>query len=283
MPELPEVKAHAERLTAEFGGAVVAKVRPLHFAALKTFAPDPNDAVGQPLAAVTSRAKLLILRFGNEAEPTTSHIVHLMQGGRLKPDEKQSPKARGGLVRWIFEDGRALLLTEMGKDRSAGVWTASGDPLLAERFEKTGPDADLVSVDELGELVGAASMRVHGFLRKQGNIAGIGRRLSNEICHTAKISPFANASKLNDDEIARLHAAINTCIDEGMAYERTRDDMSSSKDRPSNVHHRKGEPCNQCDDTIREVSYNRYNVDYCPTCQTKGKVLADNTTSKFLK
>ena len=278
MPELPEVKAHAERLTAEFGGATLAKFRTLHFAALKTFDPPPDDAVGQPLIEVTTRAKLLILHF-----ETTSHIVHLMQGGRLKPDEKQSPKARNGLARWVFDDGRALLLTEAGKDRKAGVWTVAGDPLASDRFENLGPDADSVSVDELAALVGDASMRVHGFLRKQSHIAGVGRRLSNEICHRAKISPFANASKLDDEQVTSLHAAINDAIDEGVAYERTRDDMSSSKDRPGSVHHRKGDACPVCDDVIREVSYNRYDVNYCATCQTNGKVLADNTTSKFLK
>lgn len=278
MPELPEVKAHAERLTADFGGANLAKFRTLHFAALKTFDPAPDDAVGETLVEITTRAKLLILHF-----ETTSHIVHLMQGGRLKPDEKQSPKARNGLVRWVFDDGRALLLTEAGKDRKAGVWTVAGDPLESDRFEGLGPDADSVSVDELAALLADASMRVHGFLRKQGCIAGVGRRLSNEICHRAKISPFANASKLDGDQVSALHVAINDAIDEGLAYERTRDDMSSSKDRPGSVHHRKGDPCPVCKDVIREVSYNRYDVNYCATCQTNGKVLADNTTSKFLK
>ncbi len=278
MPELPEVKAHAERLAAGFGGLTLAKFRPLHFAALKTFEPAPDDAVGQKLTAVTTRAKLLILHF-----ESTAHIVHLMQGGRLKPDEKQSAKVRNGLVRWVFDNGQALLLTEAGKDRKAGVWTVSGDPLLAERFEGLGPDADQVSIDELTKLVAAASMRIHGFLRQQTHIAGIGRRLSNEICHRAKISPFANASKLDRAQVVALHAAINDAVDEGLAYERTREDMSSSKDRPGSVHHRKGDPCPVCDDVIREVSYNRYDVNYCATCQTGGKVLADNTTSKFLK
>lgn len=278
MPELPEVKAHAERLSRDFGGSVLASTRPMHFAALKTFAPAPDEAVGQPLTDVTTRAKLLILGFGS-----TSHIVHLMQGGRLKPDEKQAPKVRGGLIRWVFEDERALLLTEAGTDRKAGVWTVAGDPLLSDRFADLGPDADQVSVDELGEIFGAASMRLHGLLRKQGHIAGIGRRLANEICHRAKVSPFANTSKLDLDQVARLHQAIDETIDEGLEYERGRDDMSSSKDRPGNVHHRKGEPCPACDDQIRQVSYNRYDVNYCATCQTGGKVLADNTTSKFLK
>ncbi|MEE9416642.1 MAG: DNA-formamidopyrimidine glycosylase family protein [Acidimicrobiales bacterium] len=278
MPELPEVRAHAERLTTEFSGSILAKVRPLHFAALKTFEPAPGEAVGQTLSEVTTRAKLLILNFG-----PTSHIVHLMQGGRLRPDEKQSAKVRGGLFRWVFEDDRALLLTEAGTDRKAGVWTVGGDPLLSDRFIALGPDADVVSTEGLAEILGSSSMRLHGLLRKQGHVAGIGRRLANEICHRAKISPFANTSKLGTEQIAHLHVAIAETIAEGLAYERGRDDMSSSKDRPASVHHRKGEKCSACGDEIRQVSYNRYDVNYCATCQTGGKVLADNTTSKFLK
>ena len=126
-------------------------------------------------------------------------------------------------------------------------------------------------------------MRLHGFLRDQKAIAGLGRMLANEICHRAKVSPFANTTKLTPDEVARVHAAINECVADGLAYERTRTDMSSSKDRPGNVHGRIGEACPVCGDTIRSVSYSSYTVAYCPTCQTGGKVLADNTTSRFLK
>ncbi len=114
-------------------------------------------------------------------------------------------------------------------------------------------------------------------------MAGIGRRLANEITHKAKLSPFANASKLTAEEIERLHAAIQEAVAEGLAYERGRDDMSSSKERPGSVHHRKGETCPVCGDTVREVAYVKYTVNYCATCQTDGKVLADNTTSKFLQ
>ena len=126
-------------------------------------------------------------------------------------------------------------------------------------------------------------MRLHGWLRDQGILAGIGRRLANEICHRAKLSPFASTAKLSPDEVKRLHAAMGECIDESLDYERTRDDMSSSAERPGGVHHRTGEACPVCGDTVRAVEYRSYTVNYCPTCQTGGKVLADNTTSRFLK
>jgi formamidopyrimidine-DNA glycosylase len=126
-------------------------------------------------------------------------------------------------------------------------------------------------------------MRLHGWLRDQRIIAGVGRRLANEICHRARLSPFASTGKLTSEDAVTLVDAMTACIEESLVYERTRNDMSSSADRPGSVHHREGDPCPACGDTIRAVEYRSYTVDYCPTCQTDGKVLADNTTSKFLK
>jgi formamidopyrimidine-DNA glycosylase len=229
-----------------------------------------------------------LLRF----EPIT-FIVHLMQGGRLLTDDKRSLKPRGGQARFTFEpierddgsiDEAALLLTEQGKERRAGVWCVpTGDVNDSLPLSKLGPEAAGITPEALAALFAENSMRVHGFLRHQGMVAGIGRRLSNEICHAAQISPFANTRKLGADGAAKVAGAIERCVAEGLAYERTRDDMSSSKDRPSAVHKRTGEPCPVCSDTVRAVEYSGYTVNYCPTCQTGGKVLADNTTSKFLK
>jgi formamidopyrimidine-DNA glycosylase len=278
MPELPELQAHAERLAEDFGGFTLEGFRPITFTALKTAVPDPGSAAGTPLEGVGRRGKYLLLRFA----PVT-FVVHLMQGGRLKPDEKQAAKPRGGIARWTFDDGRALLLTEPGSERKAGVWVVEGDLETQEPLAHLGPDADTLDRDGLAALLAGHSMRLHGFLRDQSILAGVGRRLANEICHRAKLSPFANASKLTDDQVAALHAAMLACLDESLADERTRGEMVRSKDRTHAVHHRAGEPCPVCGDAIRSVTYRAYEVDYCPTCQTGGKVLADNTTSKFLK
>jgi len=279
VPELPEVQAHAERLTESFSGAVLKKFLPLTFTALKTAVPRPEEAYGHPLLGVGRRGKFLLLRF----EPVT-FVVHLMQGGRLLVDQKQSPKPRAGQARWIFEDGRALLLTEQGSERKAGVWcmptaTALDTPPLVE----LGPEATDFDVAALEQRFVAFPMRLHGFLRDQHALAGLGRRLANEICHRAKISPFANTKKLGREGAEAVTTAIAESVEEGLAYERTRPDMSSSADRPGAVHGRTGQPCPVCGDTIRAVEYSGYTVCYCPTCQTGGKVLADNTTSKFLK
>jgi formamidopyrimidine-DNA glycosylase len=282
MPELPEVRAHAERLTADFAGARLDAFRALSFTALKTFAPPPEAAVGTALERVATRGKALLLAFEHH-----TFAVHLMQGGRLKPDPKQAAKVKGGLARWRFDDGRALLLTEAGTDHKAGVWVRDGGPAEAgaqEPFAEHGPDADVVTLAELTDIVRRPpSGRLHGFLRDQHRLAGLGRRLANEVCWTAQLSPFAATGKLRDDEVARLHEAIATCIADSLTSERARDDMSSSKDRPGAVHHREKQACPRCGDAVRAVEYVRYTVNYCATCQTGGKVLADNTTSKFLK
>jgi formamidopyrimidine-DNA glycosylase len=278
VPELPEVQAHAERLDAAFNGAVLERFTPLAFTALKTFSPAPEDAYGQSLVFVGRRGKHLLADFG-----TVTFVVHLMQGGRLRVDEKQSAKPRGGQARWRFADGRALLLTEAGTERKAGVWVVAGDPEDQPPLEGLGPDADTVDAATLRRLLDVQATRLHGFLRDQHRIAGLGRRLANEVCHRAHLSPFATTTKLTDDDVAALIEAIQVCLAEGLAFERGLEEMSSSADRPGNVHHRVGEACPVCGDAIRSVEYSRYTVAYCPTCQTHGKVLADNTTSKFLK
>ncbi len=279
MPELPEVQAHAERLGTAFDGAELAAFTPLTFTALKTAVPPPDEAVGHALSGVDRRGKFLLMRFAGA--PT--FVVHLMQGGRLVPDEQQSRRPRNGLARWTFSDGRALLLTEAGTERKAGVWVLAGDPLDQPPLDRLGVDADQVSTAQLSEVLQAKNQRLHGFLRDQHGVAGLGRMLANEICHAAKLSPFAMTAKLTDDEVARLHEAMQRTIASALDHERTLDAMSKSADRPGSVHRRAGSTCPVCGDTIRAVEYSAYEVDYCPTCQTGGKVLADNTTSKFLK
>lgn len=279
MPELPEVRVHAERITETWGGATLTGFAPLSFTALKTFAPSPDGAVGEALTVVRTRGKYLLVEF-----PSLTFVVHLMQGGRLTPDPKLSKKPRGGLCRWRFADRDALLFTEAGTEHKAGVWvvdTPAGD---AEPLEHLGPEADEVTAEQLGSILDdAKGARLHGVLRDQRRLAGLGRRLANEICWTAELSPFVACNKIDAEGRARLLVAIATCVGESTEDERTRDHMVRSAGRVAHVHHRKGEACDRCGDVIREVSYNAYDVDYCATCQTGGKVLADNTTSKFLK
>jgi len=278
MPELPEVQAHVERLGEQFRGAVLKQFVPFNFTALKTATPRPEEAYGTPLLGVTRRGKYLLLDFR-----PVHFVIHLMQGGRLLVDEKQSPKPFKGQARFVFEEGPALLLTEAGKERRAGVWCVNSLELDGPPMNRLGPDAMQFTPQSLADAFAANNMRVHGFLRDQHHIAGLGRMLANEVCHRAQTSPFAMTRKLGLEGATKIVAAIHDAVEEGLAYERTRTDMSSSADRPGHVHNRIGQPCPICSDAIRSVSYSGYTVAYCPTCQTSGKVLADNTTSKFLK
>jgi formamidopyrimidine-DNA glycosylase len=280
MPELPEVQAHAERVDRDFRGRVLAKFQPITFTALKTAVPAPQSAYGEALHSVGRRGKFIVLDF-----ETVQFAVHLMQGGRLLVDPTQSAKPRGGQARFVFDEGPALLLTEAGTERRAGVWAyASGKALSSPPLSELGPEANTVSPELLHALfLEHKNQRIHGFLRDQHALAGLGRRLANEICHRARVSPFAMTKKLGPDGADRVVEAIRASIADGLEYERSRPDMSSSKDRPGGVHHRVGEPCPVCGDEVRAVEYSGYTVNYCATCQTGGKVLADNTTSKFLK
>jgi formamidopyrimidine-DNA glycosylase len=213
----------------------------------------------------------------------------LMQGGRLLVDDKKSAKPRGGQARLKFtepdgSEAPALLLTEAGTERRAGVWCVRpGAEEATAPLDKLGPEAHTITPEQLHERFGAKSQRLHGFLRDQRSIAGIGRRLANEVCHRVRLSPFASTSKLGLDGARTVVAAIGETVAEGLEYERSRPDMSSSKDRPGRVHGRTGEPCPVCGDEIRAIEYSGYTINYCPTCQTGGKILADNTTSRFLK
>jgi len=278
MPELPEVHAHAERLHALFANAILERFEPLTFTALKTLGPQPGQIEGTPLDHVGARGKFLLLT----ADEVT-FVVHLMQGGRLKPDTATGKRPRGGIARWVFAGGDALLLTEPGTERKAGVWVTQGDPEAQEPLAGLGPDADRVDRTKLAEILQAHPGRLHTVLRDQHALAGLGRRLANELCHRARLSPFASTRRLTEEEVDRLHAALVAQLAEDLAAERDRDDMSSAKERPSAVHARTGEPCPVCGDAVREVAYRDYTVHYCATCQTGGRVLADNTTSKFLR
>lgn len=279
MPELPEIAAHAERLQERFGGARLERFEPLSFTALKTFDPPPEAAAGQPLDAVGQRGKHLLLTFGD-----VTFVVHLMQGGRLREDGGRSKRPRGGVARWRLDGAHPpLLLTEAGTERRAGVWVVRGDPTGQPPLDQLGPEATAVDAPALAALLAEHPMRLHTFLREQAVVAGLGRRLANEICHRARLSPFARTRDLDAGTVERLVAAIRECVAESLADERARDDMSKSADRPARVHARTGQPCSECGDEVREVAYRDYTVNYCAGCQTGGRVLADNTTSKFLK
>ena len=305
MPEIPEIRVHAERLEALAAGEVLKRFEPLWFTALKTASPSPSDAIGWSLEGVGQRAKYLLLRFappqnrtgarsasynrtGHSGDTTgrVTFVVHLMLGGRLRVLEagaKRPRRPRDGLARIEFESGLGLMLTEPGTHKRAGVWVLFGDPAATEPLVGLGPEATDVDVAAMAELMAAHPARLHNFLRDQRVISGLGRRLANEICHRARLSPFASTGRMDTEGVEAVVTAIGAVVDESLAAERELPQMSRSAERPSAVHARAGQPCPVCADVVRAVEYRDYTVNYCAGCQTSGRILADNTTSRFLR
>ena len=285
MPELPEVQAHAERLGEAFADRLLVKFVPLTFTALKTALPAPDEAYGTPLRSVGRRGKYILLHFD-----AVTFIIHLMQGGRLLVDEKKSAKPRGGQARLTFTepdggDAPALLLTEAGTERRAGVWcvpAGNEESSAATRQARTRGSprhapSNCSSCSGRSRNGSTASSATSD--RSPGSGAASPTRSA-----TGPSSRRSRRRRSSGSTGARaVVEAIAETVAEGLEYERSRPDMSSSKDRPGSVHGRAGEPCPVCGDEVRAVEYSGYTVNYCPTCQTGGKILADNTTSRFLK
>ncbi len=277
MPELPEVQALAERLDALLRGAVFAGSDPLQFSALKTYDPAPESLHGRELAGVGRRGKYLVWDFSGPRL-----LVHLSQGGRIDvedPPKRTRPKF--GVVRLRFAGRPSVLVKEFGTERKAGWWVlASGDdgPLT-----KLGPEPDS---EAFAALVrdGEDTRRVHTILRDQRTVAGIGRGYVDDILHAAAISPYATLKSLGPEDRERLLAETRRVLDEALEAERKRSGGLPTKIGDHfTVHRRWGHPCPACGEDLRRVSYESYEVTYCPRCQTGGKVLADRRMSRIVR
>ncbi len=278
MPELPEMQALAERLHAVAAGAPLDPIQSMSFSALKTVAPDPAGLTGQTVEGVDRRGKYLVWAF----PAGTRLLVHLSQGGRIDvEDPPRATRPRNGVLRLTFADRPAVLVKEFGTERKAAWWVlAEGDdgPLA-----KLGPEA---TSDAFAELVrtGDDRRRVHTILRDQRSVAGMGRGYTDDALHRAGLSPYATLASLGADERERLIAAIRSVLDEGLTVERRRSGGLPAK--PGDhwiVHRRHGQACPVCADTLARVSYESYEVTYCPRCQTGGRTLADRRLSRLLK
>jgi formamidopyrimidine-DNA glycosylase len=278
MPELPEMQALAERLDAAVAGAEVAGIDALQFSALKTFAPDPASLVGRTLLGVGRRGKYLVWDFGAGLRL----LIHLSQGGRVDiEDPPKATKPKPGVVRLRFEGRPSVLVKEFGTERKAGWWVlGEGDEGPLARL---GPEA---TSDEFAALVraGADKRRVHTILRDQRTVSGMGRGYTDDALHRAKLSPYASLASLRPEEQERLLVAIREVLEAGLEAERRRTGGLPNKVGDHwVVHKRHGEPCPTCGDRLERVSYESYEVTYCPTCQTGGKILADRRLSRLLK
>ncbi|TNB73426.1 Fpg/Nei family DNA glycosylase [Arthrobacter sp. BB-1] len=289
MPELPEVAGLAGFLADHLQGAAVSKVQIVSFAVLKTADP--------PFSALEGRTVTGVRRFGKFISIDTggiSFVFHLARAGWVRftdsPTDTQLKMGKGHIAARLAFTGpggpRGLDLTEAGTKKSLAVYVVR-DPQDVPGIATLGPDpfADGFDADVLAEILAGSSQQIKGLLRSQSVIAGIGNAYSDEILHAARISPFATAKSLDRGTVQVLYDAIHDVLGTALAEASGKPpkDLKDVKRSHMRVHARTGQPCPVCGDTVREVSFADTALQYCPTCQTKGKILADRRTSKFLK
>ncbi len=289
MPELPEVEALALDLRGRLHDRAIVKVHLAAFSALKTFDPPLTALEGTLVEDVTRHGKFLDISTSGGV-----HLVfHLARAGWIRwRDEVPSipPKASNKsplAVRVVLDDQSGLDVTEAGTRKSLAAYVVR-EPLDVRGIASLGPDplTDDFTLEEFREILEREGRKqLKGVLRHQGTIAGIGNAYSDEILHAARMSPFKPAGTLTDDELQILYDALRTTL--GDAVDRSRglaaSELKGEKKSHLAVHARTGQPCPVCGDIVREVSFADSSLQYCPTCQTGGKPLADRRMSKLLK
>ena len=297
MPELPEVEALATFLRERAVGRTVKRADVAAISAVKTFDPPISTLAGAYVVDATRHGKFLDIVLASEAAGEVLHLItHLSRAGWLHWRESlpPAPPRAGGKGPIAFRlhldpelpDGpvSGFDLTEAGTQKRLAVYLVR-DPLDVPGIARLGPDALAVTRDELGELLAGQRAQLKRAITDQTVLAGIGNAYSDEILHIAKLSPFKLAAKLTDDELGRLYASIGDTLRD--AVERSvgqRAAMLKAEKRSGlQVHARAGLPCPVCGDTVRSVSFADRSFQYCPTCQTEGRELADRRLSRLLK
>jgi formamidopyrimidine-DNA glycosylase len=290
VPELPEVEALAAFLRERAVGRVVARVDVPGIHVLKTYDPPPTALAGLEVTGATRHGKFLDLVVGGNVSGLHL-VVHLARAGWLHWRESlpSGPPRMGkgplGL-RLHLDDGSGFDLTEQGTQKRLAVYLVS-DPAQVPGVSRLGIDVldPAFTVDVLAGLLAGQRGQVKGLLTDQSLLAGVGNAYSDEVLWEVGMSPYKPASSLTADDVARLHAALVSTL--RGAVERAAGlaagDLKAEKKLGLNVHGRAGLPCPRCGDTVREVSFATKALQYCPTCQTGGKPLADRRLSRLLK
>jgi formamidopyrimidine-DNA glycosylase len=287
VPELPEIEALVDHLRRHAVGATVGRVDVVAFSVLKTFDPPISALHGQAVTGAQRWGKYLGLQAGE-----LFLIAHLSRAGWLRWSDKlaAAPLRPGkgpiALRVHLGTPGQApgFDLTEAGTQKRLAAWLVD-DPKLVPGIAALGPDALDLGPEDLARVLSGNTGRIKTVITDQKVIAGIGNAYSDEILHVAKISPFATAGKLSDEQLTGLHDAmisvltdaVSRSVGQGAAM------LKGEKRSGLRVHARTGLPCPVCGDTVREVSFADKSFQYCPTCQTGGKVLADRRMSRLLK
>lgn len=282
MPEMPEVHALADDLAARLVRHTIARFDVLAFSALKTFDPPVSDVVGQVVADVTHHGKFVDIDLDD-----LHVVVHLAKAGWIRWYDVLPPATKANrflAARLQLEDGSGLSITEAGTKKSLAI-SVVRNPLDVPRVATLGPDPladDFTPERFFGVLAGARRAQIKGVLRDQALIAGIGNAYSDEILHAARMSPFKPAA-MTREESDRLFTAMREVLadavrrSEGLAMA----DLKGEKKSGMRVHGRTGQTCPVCGDTVRQVRFSDNSLQYCATCQTGGKPLADRALSRL--
>jgi len=288
VPELPEVEGLAQDLRGRLAERAIVRVDIAAFSALKTYDPPLSALNGTFIEGVSRHGKFLDIAAGG-----LHLVVHLSRAGWVRwrdevPKLPPRPSSKSPLAaRVVFDDQSGLDITEAGTQKRLAIYVVR-DPQDVPGIARLGPDPldDAFTIDVLeGILTEAGRAQLKGVLRNQSIIGGIGNAYSDELLHAAKLSPFKPASSLDDQELRTLYDAIRGVL--GDAVQRSlglaASELKGEKKSNLAVHGRTGLPCPVCGDTVREVSFADSSLQYCPTCQTGGKPLADRRLSKLLK
>nr|WP_206071188.1 DNA-formamidopyrimidine glycosylase family protein [Knoellia sp. DB2414S] len=283
---MPEVQALVDFLGERVVGLAVTRVELGSFSVLKTFDPPPQALEGVPVDSVSRHGKFVDL------DCDGVHLVfHLARAGWLRwsdamPNTVLRPGKSPIALRVRFSDGSGFDLTEAGTKKRLAAYLVR-DPKDVPGIATLGPDplAEEFTRDAFAALLKGRRSQIKGLLRDQGFIAGIGNAYSDEILHAAKMSPFAMASSLDDEAVDRLYAALRETLTGAVAAASGKPaaELKDAKRAGMRVHGRTGEKCPVCGDVVREVSFADSSLQYCATCQTGGKPLADRRMSRLLK
>ncbi|GAA2092771.1 Fpg/Nei family DNA glycosylase [Streptomyces albiaxialis] len=297
MPELPEVEALRGFLEERLTGRAIARALPVAVSVLKTYDPPLSALEGRTFRSVSRHGKFLGMELpeppggGGADGGGLWLVVHLARAGWLQwKDSFPAAPPRPGkgplALRVELAEGGGFDLTEAGTQKRLAVYVVR-DPADVPGVARLGPDplAESFTREEFAGLLRGQRHRIKGLLRDQSVISGIGNAYSDEILHAAKMSPFKVADELTEDEISGLYGAMLATLT--AAVERARGlsaaELKAGKRMGLRVHGRAGEPCPVCGDTVRSVSFRDSSLEYCPTCQTGGKPLADRRMSRLLK
>ncbi len=286
MPELPEVEALARFLTDRAGGTTIERADLAAFSALKTFDPPLTAVVGRSIERCCRWGKYLGTDLGG-----MWMVLHLARGGWVHWRDQLPPGrpklGKGPLaLRIALDTGSGFDVTEHGTEKRLSIWIV-GSPTEVEGIARLGPDPlDAgFGVEQLSEVLAGRGGNLKTVLTDQSVLAGVGNAYSDEALHLARLSPFKPAGKLSAEEVERLHTALVGVLSEAAVRSSglPASGLKSEKKSGMRVHGRAGQECPECGDMVREVSFATKSLQYCPTCQTGGKPLADRRLSRLLK